>query len=645
MLKKYDKFFSGFEMEAYKLFGAHIKDGGMEFTVWAPHAHKIEVMTSKDAYTIRTPMKKIDERGVWQAYIADMEPVYAYQYRIYKNEFTYHDKFDPYAYMFEKRNNSKSVMYNIDYYKFSDDKYTAKRTNDYSEPVNIYEAHLGGFKKYENEFETYRNLKKDLIPYLKDMGYTHLELMPMFEYPFDGSWGYQSLGFLAATSRYGTPYDLMDLINECHLNGIGVIFDVVFVHFATDAYGLANYDFGPCYEYREQHLAYSDWGTLCFDFTSGPVNSFLMSCADFLISKYHVDGLRFDAVSHLIYHKGNRDMGVNVAGQDFTKRINHHLKEKFPNCMLIAEDSTDYANVTKPVCYGGLGFDYKWDLGWMNDTLKYYAMDPIYRQYHHNMLTFSMAYFYSERFLLPFSHDEVVHSKATIVNKMWGLYDDKFRQCRNLYVYMYTHTGKKLNFMGNEIGSFREFDEQKQLDWFLTDEYDKHEQFQLLCKDLNKMYLENEAFYKYDYDTSRFRWIDADNYQLSLYSYYRFDDKNCFVTILNMTPNQYEDFQIGVPFAGTYYEVINSENEIYGGCNMRNVEPIRSHKQKANRLENSIKVRIAPFAGIVLRVKLSKDKLDAYFNPEAKKTAKKKETVKKEAAPKAKKTCKKEATK
>lgn len=615
MLDKYNKFFEGYELEAYKLFGSHPKDGGMEFTLWAPHAYKVEVFTSKEDFKVFYPLNKIDERGVWQVYIPNMEPLYSYRYRIYKNEYYWIDKFDPYSYRYERRPSNASVMYDLNYYKFKDSKYMKARTNNYDEPINIYEAHLGGFKKYENEFETYRLIKDDLVPYLKDMGFTHLELMPVFEYPFDGSWGYQSLGFFASTSRYGTPYDLMDLINECHKNNIGVILDVVFVHFANDGFGLVNYDFEPCYEYKEYHLAHSDWGTMCFDLSSGPVISFLMSSANFFINEYHIDGLRFDAVSHLIYHHGNRDLGENVAGQSFTKRINYHLKDLHPDILLIAEDSTDFANVTKPVEYGGLGFDYKWDLGWMNDTLRYMALDPIYRQYHHNDLTFSMAYFYSERFLLPFSHDEVVHSKKTIVDKMWGSYEDKFRQCRNLYVYMYTHPGKKLNFMGNEIATIREFDENKELDWFLLD-FPMHDSFKNLVKDLSNLYKKHEAFYKYDYDPNYFKWIDADNYQQSVYIYYRLDNEYCFITLLNMTPNSYEDYQIGVPFAGSYTEVINSEDSKYNGCGFINPKAVRSKKERMHNLDNSIKINVAPFAGMIFRTKLSKEKIDTYFHPE-----------------------------
>ena len=622
MLKEFDRFFEGYELEAYKLFGSHIKDGGMEFTLWAPHAYKVEVFTSKDGFNRLYPLEKIDERGVWRAYIGDMEPLYSYKYRIYKDDKVWMDKFDPYSYRFERRGTA-SVMYDLDYYKFSDEKYEENKTNNLGEAINIYEAHLGGFKKNEKEYDTYRGLKEDLVPYLKDMGYTHLELMPVFEYPYDGSWGYQSLGFFACTSRYGTPYDLMDLINECHKNKIGVILDVVFVHFANDYFGLVNYDFAQCYEYKEYHLANSDWGTMCFDLSSGPVISYLMSSANFFIDRYHVDGLRFDAVSHLIYHHGNRDLGENVAGQSFTKRINYHLKNLHPKCLLIAEDSTDFANVTKKVEEGGLGFDYKWDLGWMNDTLKYYALDPIYRKYHHNDLTFSMAYFYSEKFLLPFSHDEVVHSKKTIVDKMWGKYEDKFSQCRNLYVYMYTHPGKKLNFMGNDIATIREFDENKELDWFLLD-YPLHNAFKTLVKDLSHLYIKYPAFYKYDYDPNYFKWIDADNNEQSIYSYYRFDEDYCFVTVLNMTPNSYIDYQIGVPFAGVYSEVINSEDTKYGGLGNTNPKPIRSKKEPFHKLDNSIKFNIAPFAGIIFRVKLSNDKLEEYYHPELKKEKKRK---------------------
>ncbi|MBR0462021.1 MAG: 1,4-alpha-glucan branching protein GlgB [Erysipelotrichaceae bacterium] len=614
MIKKYDEFFKGYELEAYDLFGSRRKDRGVEFTVWAPHACKVEVFTSRNWQEF-FPLEKIDERGIWQTFVDDMQPIYVYRYRIWKDEYNFVDKSDPYAYQFEKRPANASIIYDLNYFTFNDNDFLNKRDVGYDKPMNIYEIHLNGFTKSEYEdFTTYRSLKETLIPYLKDMGYNYVEFMPVFEHPYDGSWGYQATGFFGTTSRYGTPYDLMDLVNELHNNGIGVLLDVVYVHFAPDGFALVNFDGQPCYEYREAHLAKSEWGTYCFDLTSGPVVSFLMSSANFFLQKMHFDGLRFDAVSHLIYHQGNKNLGDNVAGRDFLRRITHHLKSIHPQCILIAEDSTDFQDVTKPTKYGGLGFDYKWDLGWMNDTLKYYAMDPVYKQYHHNSLTFSMAYFYSERFILPFSHDEVVHSKKTIIDKMWGDYETKFRLCRNLFVYMYTHPGKKLNFEGNELAMFREFDERKELDWFLL-KYPLHDSFKRFMRDLSMIYLNHPAFYRGDYSYEYFKWIDADNYQQSIYSYYRYDDHNCFVTVLNMTPNEYVDYRVGVPFRGVYYELINSEKDIYSGCNMCNFEPVRSSKVKANNLSDSIKITIAPYAAIIFRVRVTREKLEKYRNP------------------------------
>ena len=621
-MKKFDKFFNGYELEAYKLFGSHIKDKGVEFCLWAPHAKKVEVFTSKN-WDEFIELEKIDERGVWYTFIDNIKPIYSYRYRIWTSNKSYVEKSDPYAYCYEKRPANASCMYDLDYFKFTDKKFLDKRDVGYNKPMNIYELHLNGFKKNEDEeFTTYQDVKKNLIPYVKEMGYNYVELMPIFEHPFDGSWGYQATGFFGTTSRYGTPYDLMDLINELHKNNIGVLLDVVYVHFASDDFALKSFDGEPCYEYSETHLAKTDWGTYCFNLTSSPVVSFLMSSANFFLKEMHFDGLRFDAVSNFIYHNGNKDLGENVAGQAFVKRITHHLKTIHPQCILIAEDSTDFKDVTKPAEYGGLGFDYKWDLGWMNDTLKYYAMDPIYKQYHHNDLTFSMAYFYSERFLLPFSHDEVVHSKKTIVDKMWGDYDTKFKLCRNLYVYMYTHPGKKLNFIGNEIAMFREFDEKKQIDWFMLD-YPIHDAFKRLVKDLSSIYLSHEVLSNNDYNWDYFKWIDADNNSQSIYTYYRYNEKECLVTVLNMLPCSYEDYQIGVPFSGEYVELINSEKDIYNGCNMCNYEPVRSHKIKSHGLEQSIKIRIAPYAGIIFKVKVTKDKLERYLHPNKKKVIKK----------------------
>lgn len=608
MKNRFDKFFDGSEIKAYELFGTHSKDGGVLFTLWAPHAHKVEVITSFNDWQEPFPMAKVDFRGIWELFIPDCELIYAYRYRIYKNDNTYQDKIDPYAFYGEKRPANASCMYNLDYYHWQDADYLKKRTFNYDQPVNIYEVHINGFKNPEGEeLNTYRHLKETLIPYVLENHFTHIELMPVFEHPFDGSWGYQSTGFFGATSRYGTPYDLMEFIDECHKNGIGVILDVVYAHFVQDGHGLVNFDFKPLYEYPESHLMKSEWGSYYFNFNSSPVISFLMSSANFYCERYHVDGLRFDAVSHLIYHKGNRDLGENVEGQSFIKRLNYELKQAHPSIMLIAEDSTDFANVTKETQWGGLGFDYKWDLGWMNDTLHYYSMDHEYRKYHHNLITFSMAYFYNEKFLLPFSHDEVVHSKGTIIDKMFGTYEEKFHLCRNLFVLMFTHPGKKLNFMGNEIAMFREFDEAKQLDWALL-KYPMHDSFARFFRDLCNIYCNTPALYRNEYawETNNFKWIDANNNAQSVFSYYRQDDKDCYLVVLNVMPISYEHFEIGVPYGGTYTEVINSEQDIYAGCNMCNFEPIKAHRKKKHGQPNTLDIRLAPFAGVIFHTKVKK---------------------------------------
>jgi len=613
-VKKFDKYFEGFETKGYELFGCHIKGTGVSFTLYAPHAKKVEVFTSKEDYQVFHKMELIDDRGIWYVEIPDTKPVYAYRYRIYKNNNTFQDKSDPYAFFSERRPANASCMYDLDYFKFKDTKWQKKKKDIFKDPMNIYEVHLNGFKKKEeDELTTYQEVKKNLIPYVKDMGFTHIELMPVFEHPFDGSWGYQATGFFSATSRYGTPYDLMDLINECHKNDIGVILDVVYIHFATDGFALGNFDFEPLYEYRDKKLMKTQWGSYSFDLGSPHVISFLMSSANFWIDRYHADGLRFDATSHFVYHEGNKMLGENKEGQAFVKRITYTLKKDHPSCVLIAEDSTDFPKVTVPTEYEGLGFDYKWDLGWMNDTLKYYAMDPIYRKWHHNQINFSMSYFYSEKFLLPLSHDEVVHSKATIVNKMWGLHDEKFSQCRNLFVYMYSHPGKKLNFMGNEIAQFREFDETKEMDWLLL-KYPQHDSFKRFFKDLCEIYNSNKCLYEDDYDWGRFKWIDADNAEQSIYSFFRFNDHECIVTVLNMLPCSYENYSIGVPFAGTYVEIMNTEKDIYSGCNMCNFTPIKSKKKPMHNLPNTLTIRIAPYSAIMFKINVTKKRLEDYYS-------------------------------
>ena len=598
-------YFSGIDKQSYEYMGCHKLGNDVEFCLWSPHAFKVDVVIDDNTYS----MHKIDERGIWHLFIDSKEYDFTYVYRIYTDEFNYLDRIDPYSFAIE---NNKTKTYHSKYV-FSDEDYLNRRAFSYENKLNIYEVHLNGFKK-DNEYSSYKQLKNDLIPYVKNMGYSHIEIMPIFEYPFDGSWGYQAYGFFSPTNRHGNPDELKDFINECHINDIGVILDVSYLQFAADENRLGNYDGKPCYEYQDEQRKYSSWGSYCFDLTSGPVNSFLISSAHYFINEFHFDGLKVDAVSNYIYFNGDKNSWENKDGIEFIKRFNYSIKESNPECILIAESSSDYEGITKAVHEGGLGFDYIWDLGWMSDTLQYYACEPEKRQYHHNQLTFSMAYFNNEKYLLPLSHDEVVHGKKTILEKIYGSYNERFAQCRNLFLYMFTHPGKKLNFLGNDIAMIREFDEKRQLDWNLF-EYPMHDSFNRFFKDLCSIYNSYKALYAYDYESFNFKWIDADNYHQSVYIYTRYDEENCFVIVLNMKPVAYSGFRIGVPFTGEYFELINSEKDIYSGCNMINDKQLFASSTKAHGLSHSISIDLAPYAAIIFSKKIDR-KAPVYEDPE-----------------------------
>lgn len=600
-----ESFHQGQCLDAYQLFGAHFSyEGGegVRFTVYAPHARNVSVIGSFNEWDQTAAiMERTGFNGVWSVFIKGVKEWDSYKYRIEDKNGSYIDKADPYAFYSETRPNTASKIYNLHDIKWSDSAWMKKRTKCFDSPVSIYEVYAGGWKHHDEYPYTYDMLREELIPYVKEQGFTHIEMMPLNEYPFDGSWGYQASGYFSVTSRYGNPTEFAAFVNECHRQGIGIIMDMVPVHFVKDAFGLRQFDGEPLYEYSKLSDAESQWGTLNFDLWNEEVRSFLMSSAAFWCDVYHMDGIRIDAVSNLIYWGGNRDRGTNDGSLNFMKRMNYSLNREFPSVMLIAEDSSDYPKVTASTQDNGLGFDYKWDLGWMNDTLKYYATDPIYRVWDHNKLTFSMAYFYSEKFIMPLSHDENVHGKKTIIDRMWGTYDQKFSQVRNLYAYMFAHPGKKLNFMGNEIGAFREFDEKKELDWFLL-KYPRHAAFQRYFRDLNAIYQGHPCMWKGDYDYRSFKWIDADNSKQSMYSFYREDEKEYLICILNMTPASYEKFDLYVPDSGTYTEILNSEKDIYDGCNMCNFEPVKAVKSKDKnaKFEHQITVRIAPFSAIYL---------------------------------------------
>ncbi len=605
-----ESFHQGHSIDAYRLFGAHISyepEIGVRFTVWAPNARNVQVVGDFNNWGENIVWMDRLDSSIFSVFVPGLKEWSLYCYRIECADGVWQDKSDPFAFYSEVRPKTASIVVDLDDYKWTDSKWIKANKKDYSKPMNIYEVHAGSWRTDNGSWYTYDQLTTELIPYVKEKGFTHIELMPLNEHPFDGSWGYQVAGYFSCTSRYGDPKHFMNFVNECHKQGVAVIMDVVPVHFVKDAHGLRYFDGTPCFEYSRTEDALSEWGTMNFDLWKEEVRSFLMSSVAFWCDKYHIDGIRMDAISNVIFWSGNKNRGVNEGGLAFIRRLNYYLSVAFPNVVLIAEDSSDFPKVTASTFEQGLGFDYKWDLGWMNDTLKYYELDPIYRKYNHHKLTFSMAYFYSERFLLPLSHDEVVHGKKTIVDKMWGDYDQKFAQAKNLYLYQFTHPGKKLNFMGNELGMFREFDEKRENDWFLLD-YSRHAAFARYFEDISKTHLYYPALSSYDYDPTNFKWIDADNADQSIYTYIREDANNIFVIILNMTPSSYENYRLGVPQCTKYTEVMNTEKDIYEGCNMCNFEPLKVEKIAAHRHTTSIEVRIAPFAGILLHGKKRKVK-------------------------------------
>lgn len=607
------EFFWGNAFNSYQYFGVHKHwlNGleGFIFRVYAPNAKSVSLIC--DFYDWKPiPMKK-DNNGIYSLFISERNLLGAlYKYQITTKNGNIIDKADPFAFKSELRPNNSSVVVRLDTFTFTDDDWIENRDCNYDKPMNIYEFHFGSWKQKphdENHIEdawfSYLEITQDIIKYLKDNAYTHIELMPLSEYPLDASWGYLVSGFFSVTSRYGSPSDLMYFINECHKNGIGVIMDFVPVHFVADDFGLREFDGTPLYEYESKDIAYSEWGSMNFNFYSNTVRSFLMSAGAFWFDKFHVDGLRMDAISNAIYWQGNSDRGVNSGAIDFLRKLNSGLKKRFHGIMLIAEDSTNFLKVTAPVEYDGLGFDYKWNMGWMNDTLEFFKLHPADRCYKYNQLSFSMLYFYNDLFLLPFSHDEIVHGKATIMQKMWGDYNDKFPQCKALYTYMYTHPGKKLNFMGNEIGQFREWDENKEIDWFLL-KYPKHDDFFRYVNRLNHLYTEVPALYCGEYNPTNFKWLIVDAHEDCIYAYIRKFKDSTIVTILNISLNDYIDYTIGCDQPWTLTEVLNSDDKQYGGNGMINDYPIKakllSKSYKGHKY--SFTLDIPHFSGIVLKV-------------------------------------------
>ena len=556
-------FYTGKVFDAYKYMGAHIEEDGVVFRTYAPNALKVELVGDFNNWE-GTEMKRIEDGKFFECRVPNLKEGLLYKYRIYSKNGDCIEHCDPYGFGMELRPNTASIIRDLNEYKFDDDEWIKNRTDCKDKPLNIYEVHLGSWKKKEgNTWYNYRELEDKLIPYVKEYGYNYIEIMPLSEHPCDESWGYQNTGFFSPTSRYGTATDLKSLINACHKNNIGVLMDFVPVHFAVDSFALANYDGEPLYEYSYDDIAISQWGSKNFMHSKGEVRSFLQSAANYWIEEYHFDGLRVDALSNIIYWQGDSNRGENKDAVDFIKGMNQGLKYMHPNIILAAEDSTAYPKVTAPIEEGGLGFDYKWDMGWMNDTLEYFKLHPYDRRRAYHKLTFSMMYFYSEHFLMPLSHDEVVHGKATIIQKMHGEYDDKFKQARALYMYMYAHPGKKLNFMGNEIGQFREWDEKKEQDWNLL-EYPMHNKFHRFMRDLSLVYINHPALFENDYEIEGFNWVNCHEEEKCIYVFERICKDEKILALFNFSDAYHKGFE--VPIEDKTLEILmDSSISEYGG--------------------------------------------------------------------------------
>lgn len=614
----FDDYLNGHLPDAYKYFGVHKEKRGNQtgfvFRVYAPMAKEVSLIGDFNSWNPQT-MNKIDYRGLYELFTSDAHDGDKYKFHILGCDGFYKDKQDPFAFADELKEETCSYVVDINQLHVDDSEWIKKRERNFSKPVSIYEIHAGTWQRNErNEYYNYSQLADVLIPYLLEMGYTHVEIMPVTSYPNDKSWGYQATGYFSIDRRWGTLSDFAQFMEKMHKANIGVIMDFVPVHFAIDYFGLEKFDGSCVYEYANEH-EFSQWGTKNFDLAKDPVRSFLISSLFYFTDIFHLDGFRFDAVSNIIYWDGNADRGVNEGAVEFVKRANGYMHSLNPSVMMIAEDSSAYGHVTKGMYDDGLGFDYKWDLGWMNDTLKYYSKDPVYKKYCHNQLTFSMAYFYSENFILPLSHDEVVHMKGSIVNKMWGSYDNKFANVRNLYAYQYAHPGKKLNFMGNELATFDEWKEFEPIAFNVLS-YPKHAGVQRLIRDLNYIYRAHSAMYIDEYSPQTFSWIMADNADQSVYIFRRESEDECMIFAFNMTPNFYWDYDIGVPYEGEYEEILNTDKAIYGGWDQYNGLPCLTYGSGCHNQKYRITIKLPSFGAVYMchkKVKKMDDKMPQLF--------------------------------
>ena len=608
-------FNQGQYFHSYRIFGAHPVEGGVRFTVWCPNVRSVGVVGSFNDWTPEelTPQ---GSTGVYSGVVAEAKPGDLYKYRITTAAGETFDKADPYAFWAEVRPGTASRIARLDGYTWHDGRYQAiRRSTKSPRPMNIYEVHLGSWKQQEHPvdpdypFLSYRQLADELIPYAKEMGYTHLELLPVMEHPFDGSWGYQVTGFFAPTSRYGAPQDFMYFVDQAHLHGLGVILDWVPGHFCRDAHGLGRFNGTMLFEGAD----HPEWGTYKFDFNRSEVRGFLISSALYWLSCYHADGIRVDGVTSMLYLNfglpdwaektyNNQGGEENTAAVEFLRQLNDAVHTYAPGAITVAEESSAWPHVTGDTNSGGLGFDYKWDMGWMNDTLEYCKTDFPFRSYHHNKLTFSMAYGFSERFILPLSHDEVVHGKLSLMGRMPGDYWRQFAGLRLLALYQITHPGGKLSFMSTEYGPFIEWREYESLEWFLLD-YPAHKMHQNYVRSLNDLYQNTPALWQDDHSWEGFHWLDADDSEQCILLFRRTGkEKTKAVTVLlNFQPAVYSDFRIGVPYPGLYQEILCSDAKEFGGSGKGNpgvlkAEPVPCHGEKW-----SVRVEVPPIGGILLQ--------------------------------------------
>ncbi len=612
-------FDQGQHWHIYRILGAHCMTidnvPGVRFAVWAPNAERVSVVADFNRWDGRRhPMQNLGSSGVWALFIPEISVGAPYKFEI-RNRSTENVlvKSDPYAQQFEIRPKTASIITESSSFQWNDHVWLnqRKQTEWLHAPMSIYELHLGSWQRDEDsQFLNYRELADRLVSYVKSLGFTHIELLPISEHPFDDSWGYQTLGNFAPTTRYGSPDDFRYFVNQCHQQNIGIILDWVPAHFPKDEHGLRRFDGTALYEHEDSRLGeHPDWGTLIYNYGRDEVRNYLLSSAFYWLEEFHIDGLRVDAVASLIYLDYSREEGEwipnkyggneNLEAIDFIRELNSVTHGEFPGTLILAEESTAWPQVTKPTWVGGLGFSMKWNMGWMHDTLKYMHEDPVHRKFHHDILTFGLLYAFHENFVLPFSHDEVVHGKNSLLNKMPGNEWQRFANLRLLYTYMFTYPGKKLLFMGCEFGQGSEWNHNQALDWYVL-EYASHRGVRDLIQDLNSLYVKSPELHFYDFDAQGFQWIDCHDHEQSVISYIRKSKDKFFVIVLNFTPVKRENYRIGVPHEGEYKEIINSDSSYYGGSNVGNDTSVSAEFKAWMGFPYSLKLTLPPLGGIIL---------------------------------------------